>query len=428
MKRLVIDNIGPIKHVELNLKRINVIIGPQSVGKSCVLKIACFCAWAEKRIQLEQGKNGFDDFDYIEENLMEFHKLEGFVEQGKGARFEYKTDHIRFVCDFDSRTFDYSWTIGHWKYKRSRISYIPAERNIVAIVPNWLDVKIGFTNIRSFISDWDMARKMYNAKKQLEILDLGVKYYYDQQTGKDVIALPTGHPIDLSNASSGLQSVIPMWTYLDFLFNSQYSKKVASDLATESENEDVLNHIYDNKFKKGLRKLMDGGGQAYIGKIGMGKRPFVSEEAYRECKQLVDAYTKTQSSDIYLEEPEQNLFPLTQMELVYELLEHAGVHGDSLFVTTHSPYILYALNNCMLGGLVERRIPKENEAMRKRAKSWISPKEVSVWEMREGELSSGIDEKYFTIQDEDGLIRSNYFDRIMKLVMTDFSNYSNYYE
>jgi hypothetical protein len=51
-----------------------------------------------------------------------------------------------------------------------------------------------------------------------------------------------------------------------------------------------------------------------------------------------------------------------------------------------------------------------------------------VWEMRDGELSSGIDEKYFTIQDEDGLIRSNYFDRIMKLVMTDFSNYSNYYE
>ena len=83
MKHLVIDNIGPIKHVELNLKRVNVIIGPQSVGKSCVLKIACFCAWAEKRIQLEQGKNGFDDFEYIEENLLEFHKLEGFVEKGK---------------------------------------------------------------------------------------------------------------------------------------------------------------------------------------------------------------------------------------------------------------------------------------------------------------------------------------------------------
>ena len=47
------------------LKRINVVIGPQSAGKSCILKIACFCAWAEKRIQLEQGKNDFADFEYV---------------------------------------------------------------------------------------------------------------------------------------------------------------------------------------------------------------------------------------------------------------------------------------------------------------------------------------------------------------------------
>ena len=31
-KKLIIDNIGPIKHVELDLKRVNVIIGPQSAG------------------------------------------------------------------------------------------------------------------------------------------------------------------------------------------------------------------------------------------------------------------------------------------------------------------------------------------------------------------------------------------------------------
>lgn len=48
MRKLTICNIGPLKEVELNLKRVNVVIGPQSVGKSCILKIACFCAWLEK--------------------------------------------------------------------------------------------------------------------------------------------------------------------------------------------------------------------------------------------------------------------------------------------------------------------------------------------------------------------------------------------
>ena len=41
MKHLVIRNLGPLKEAEVELKRINVIIGSQSSGKSCVLKTAC---------------------------------------------------------------------------------------------------------------------------------------------------------------------------------------------------------------------------------------------------------------------------------------------------------------------------------------------------------------------------------------------------
>ncbi len=33
-----------------------------------------------------------------------------------------------------------------------------------------------------------------------------------------------------------------------------------------------------------------------------------------------------------------------------------------------------------------------------------------------------------TLQDADGLIRGNYFDRIMKLIMTDFSNFATFYD
>ena len=56
MKKLTIHHIGPIKHVELTLKRINVVIGPQSAGKSCILKIACFCAWAFRRENRQWGR------------------------------------------------------------------------------------------------------------------------------------------------------------------------------------------------------------------------------------------------------------------------------------------------------------------------------------------------------------------------------------
>ena len=113
---------------------------------------------------------------------------------------------------------------------------------------------------------------------------------------------------------------------------------------------------------------------------------------------------------------------------MYELLEKTSEHQDSLFIATHSPYILYALNNCMLGYKVHNKIPADLDELREHQKSWINPKEVAVWEIRNGELSSEVDNKYMTLQDSDGLIRGNYFDRVMKQIMTDFSNYSVFYD
>lgn len=44
---------------DILLKDVNVIIGEQSIGKSCVLKVACFCTWVEKRIEIEQSSKRF---------------------------------------------------------------------------------------------------------------------------------------------------------------------------------------------------------------------------------------------------------------------------------------------------------------------------------------------------------------------------------
>lgn len=118
---------------------------------------------------------------------------------------------------------------------------------------------------------------------------------------------------------------------------------------------------------------------------------------------------------------------MTQVELVYELLAKSAKHNDCLFVATHSPYILYALNNCMLGYKVKDKIPKDMLEMREHENCWVNPREVAVWEIRDGKFSSKVDSKTLTLQDADGLIRGNYFDRIMKLIMTDFSNYSAFY-
>ena len=428
MKKLIIENIGPIEHVELNLKRINVIIGPQSAGKSCILKIACFCAWAEKRIQLEQDKNGFDSPLYMEENLIGFHKLDGFFEKGRGAKFRYETEHLWFQYEYDKETNAFTWNwnrSGHWTYKRTRISYIPAERNVIATIPNWMEVSMKPNNIRNFISDWMLTRTFYHKDQKLNVLGLVVKYFFDEKSGQDFIELENGKLLQFTNGSSGIQSAIPMLVYLGFLFQNQYKAGQYGKISTETENEEILNRIYDKKYKSGKKFLETN--TPHIGKIGMGKRVFKTNQDYKECKKLFEAYTKTWNADIYLEEPEQNLFPETQVKLLYELLINSKAHQDSIFIATHSPYILYALNNAMLAYYVKDIIIEEVKDTISCLDAAYEPEQVAVWQIDNGRLY-GIDEKNDTIQDSKYLIRKNYFDSIMGSIMNDFNNMVNFYE
>ena len=79
MKHLIIRNFGPIEEVDIDIKRVNLIIGPQSSGKSCVLKIACYCDWVERQIEITQDPDRFCNPSSFVGNLIGFHKLDGYI-------------------------------------------------------------------------------------------------------------------------------------------------------------------------------------------------------------------------------------------------------------------------------------------------------------------------------------------------------------
>ena len=43
MSRIKIENVGPINNVNFNLNKVNIIMGPQSSGKSTIAKIISYC-------------------------------------------------------------------------------------------------------------------------------------------------------------------------------------------------------------------------------------------------------------------------------------------------------------------------------------------------------------------------------------------------
>lgn len=69
---------------------------------------------------------------------------------------------------------------------------------------------------------------------------------------------------------------------------------------------------------------------------------------------LTVKYFASKHNSIIIEEPEQNLFPKAQKETVEYIVEHI-TKENSLFMMTHSPYILTSLNNLILANDVKNQ-------------------------------------------------------------------------
>lgn len=302
MKHLVIHNLGPLKEADVELKHINVIIGSQSSGKSCVLKTACYCTWVEKRIELTQTSDFFaKDGNFLKE-LERFHKLKGYIKPD--TFISYESDYMAFSYDNATNTFKFEWKEDRWNYRRSKVTYIPAERNLVAAIPNWFQVKFADDNIRDFMADWETARQA--TQEDITVLNLGVSYHYDANTKSDRVKVSDDVTLDFTNTSSGLQSVIPLFVHLSHITKIRHDR--IESFANLQENSILLAKL--------------------------------DEE---DKKDVYTNYVHTHHCDIFLEEPEANLFPPTQSNLVEWLLNKTkGDHSSNLFIATHSPYILNA--------------------------------------------------------------------------------------
>ena len=425
MTTITIRNIGPIKEVkEIYLNKINVFMGLQSSGKSTIAKIISFCIWVEKDVATSQSLSEYqENKTYFRERLESFHKIKGYF--NSNSYIHYRSEVIDIV--WKNEECSISW-IDKYAYKRSKIAYIPSERNMV-ILPEARKSEFGNTNIRSFLFDWFEARKKYSNENDLSVLNLGVNYYYVEGSEEDHIRCKNDdneYDILLSNASSGLQSIAPLIAMIEYLTKWIYDEDTISFEQDERKQrvnrilavEKVLKPYYDKD------DLPIGDIQELVKSFNekLHEKEEKAVEYFNDYKTISNSLFKTMNSQFIIEEPEQNLFPETQRDLVYYFLQKClNKEGNRLTLTTHSPYVLYALNNCMMAGLVSDKMEANELSKLKCNQSKINPVDVSIYEIREGVVRG-------TIQGEDGLISDNYFDQKMKDLMDDFYLMLNHYE
>ena len=425
MAHIIIRNVGPVNEVEFDLNKVNVIIGPQSSGKSTIDKIACYCSWVEKRASQDLSFDFFKRDDNFIKELVRFHKIEGYLKPT--SYISYKSEVINIEYTHEPKQLSMDW-VERYEFENSKIAYIPAERNLVAAIPNWFEVKLHDNNTLSYMKDWGESRQIHTKETPFQIPGIEAAYYYEG--GNDYVKTDDNGILLLTNTSSGYQSIIPLNVLLHYLTTWIYN----NDSPTSVEKEKRMNHIIDQLYENLVLNEVD---IDISNKEDLSKffEEFMTTNASSKLGCLRDTWSHTWKrftvhgySRLFIEEPEQNLFPSTQMALIYNMLEllNNPDKDHKLFITTHSPYILYALNNCILGGLIQDNIPTDIFSEISFKNSFVNPKDVSVWEMKDGKFNTY--DGHDRIQDEDGLIRKNYFDDIMGELMNDFNSLLNYYE
>lgn len=429
MTHITIKNIGPIKDVSFDLNKINVFMGPQSSGKSTIAKIVSYCSWYEKNTILHPSNRP----NFFEE-LITFHNLEEtYFSDASEIRYESDICKLYFKWKHSPQDIvDFHLKEGR-VFKNRKISYIPAERNFVTLqgLGKYNETR---DNILSFMYDWFLAKKELTQDNSypMPLAGLGkVSYFYDKEADADKVAIGFERNIKLNHASSGLRSCIPMLIVFNYIIMSIYKSKRAKTPFEIIDFEEKMQYITSESFEVTeeiktrmlrLKSMIDDmtDSSSLLQSSDDISKTIVSIQ--EQMANILGYYSDYFYSQVIIEEPELNLFPKTQQELIYYMLEILNKEGKDhqLILTTHSPFILFAINNCIMGGLVRNDMPHDEATIIPSYPAWINPSEVSIYEIHDGHIKS--------IQDEEGIIEDNYLNQAYKENSAEYLSMLNYYD
>lgn len=353
----------------LEVKKVTVFIGDQGSGKSTAAKVISTLSWMEKA--LNRG-----DIKPDEMNIKSI--LHHFEYQGIREYFLPETEisyvGMRYVINISRKDEKVSVEdIGSSAYKVPKIMYVPAERNFLSTIRDAFDVKSLPDHLFSFAEELRKAQIKLNMRPvQLPINNY--IYEYDEVNDASFVA-GKDHRVNLLNASSGFQAVIPLYL-------------VTRNLAkTIKENGDIL--VRDNMSVRQSLRMKEELAQV----IADEKLPeFLKQQRIDEIQ---SKYINKCFFNI-VEEPEQNLFPISQRELLHSLLKFNNYsYANKLLITTHSPYIINYLSLVIQGAYLHTQIAGSDKSTTLMPKldaivplsAMVSAADAVIYEMNESDGS-----------------------------------------
>lgn len=388
--KIKIKNFGPINSGFsgsdgfLPIDKVMVFIGNQGSGKSSVVKLISTLTWLEKALYKKIIKTeDITKKDSFKEVWCEYQSIQNYFRAN--TLIDYKGDYLDLIFSNNKVKIKLN---EESNYQLPKITYIPAERNFLSVLEELEDIKRLPKSLSWTLDEYIKACKSQSKPIPINISDIKVVYNSDNKT-----STITGNGFEnlkLSEASSGIQSVVPMVVvlyYLEFFVNSKKLNSI--DNASYGERQmlkDLESTILSDE------TLTD-----------ESKKDKIEKLKYR----ILPNHLFT-----IIEEIEQNLFPASQKSILFNTLQRVNNKGlNHLILTTHSPYIIayitLVLKAFKLYDEFKEKFDDDDLLFKKLLKivpynCFLNPETTSIYQINdEGEI--------FSIKSERGLILDNNF-------------------
>lgn len=334
MAKLKVKNVGPIKtgYQEENgfvdFNGVTVFIGNQGSGKSTFAKVFSTLSWIEKALVRGDFTESYLTLYRRFQKQLSYQNISNYLNDD--SVIEYYGAVYKII--FAENQLSIEEVGDRSEYIFPKIMYIPAERNFVTTVERPDLVKRLPLPLYTFLEEYDLAKQESGEGMSLPFDE--IRFEYRKQNKKSWL-VGKDFKIDLLEASSGFQSLVPLLLVTKHL-----------TLAIKKERSSSHREISVNEEKK-IRKEVD--------KIFSNKN--ISDEVRKVLLEKLSSRFSYECFINVVEEPEQNLFPTSQKDILFQLLNYKNqIDNNNLIITTHSPYIINYLTLAVKAFLVKESI------------------------------------------------------------------------
>lgn len=417
MKKLVVKNFLVIKDAKFDMGRINIIIGPQANGKSILVKLSYYFKEIISDILLKSIEKGKSKQELLKDCIALFEKyFPKYTWKDTAFEIQYLYDdiNIKIVKTLRQRTLNLKFC------KKTSKMYTSLKRSYSSYSKNYKKSEKDIFDSRFY----EFKSEYFNKHEEF-------KKYFNQS-----LFIPASRSF-LANLQKNIFSFLAQNITIDpFMkafgsnyesIKSLYSEDIFHQLSYEDKNDDYIK-TYE-KTKKILEQIIRG---SYIQEdeqdwIKLKKRSINLSNASSGQQEslpmllILSTYPFLgfgREKTFFIEEPEAHLFPVSQKHII-TLIGILYNINQNIFITTHSPYILSALNNLLQAYDVKEQIGFETIKSLVDPKSTINYDDVKAYTMKDGKLISIMDNETrligVNIIDEVSDEFSNVFDKLLEL-------------